>query len=640
MSKQGNPTFFQKYNHGQTNLTLNGAKDLSKPPPFYKKVTLTPNARLVLERRYLKKNVSGEVIESPEDLFRRVARNIAKADAFYDRNADIKAVEDKFYSLLTNLEFLPNSPALMNAGRGMQQLAACFVLPVEDSIEQIFDTIKQATLIHKSGGGTGFSFSKIRPKDDIVSTSGGRASGPVSFMKVFNEATEAINQGGFRRGANMAVLRVDHPDILEFINAKRKEGVLINFNVSVGITDAFMKALEDDSLYALTNPNTGKPVKNISAREVFDQIVDSACDNGEPGLLFLDRINATNPTPALGQIESTNPCGEQPLLPYESCVLGSINLSKMVKSPLIPPLEKGDRRITPLERGDKGITPLGKGGRGDYEIDWEKLADAIETGVHFLDNIIDINKFPLPQIEETTKRNRKIGLGVMGFADMLIRLGIPYDSEEAVCIAEKLMKFFSEHANQSSIELAMKRGAFPNFDKNIYNKNENPAYRNATRTTIAPAGTISIIAGCSSGIEPLYGVSYVRRILDNNSLPETHPLFEEIAQKEGFYSESLIQEISQNGTIRDIDAIPDEIKRLFITARDVPAEWHVNIQAAFQKYTDNAVSKTVNFSRNSTTDDVRKVFLLAYNSGCKGVTVYRDKSRISQALSLECICQK
>lgn len=602
-------------------------------------IVLKPNARLVLERRYLKKNASGEVIESPKDLFRRVARNIAQADAFYDKNADIKAVENKFYNLLSNLEFLPNSPTLMNAGREMQQLAACFVLPVEDSIEQIFETIKQATLIHKSGGGTGFSFSKIRPKNDLVSTSGGRASGPISFMKVFNEATEAINQGGFRRGANMAVLRVDHPDILEFINAKRKEGVLINFNISVGITDAFMKAVEDDAQYPLINPNTGKPVRMISAREVFDQIVDSAWDNGEPGLLFLDEINAANPTPVLGEIESTNPCGEQPLLPYESCVLGSINLLKMVKSPLIPPLEKGER----------GIPPLGKGDKGDYEIDWEKLADAIETGVHFLDNLIDMNKFPLPEVERITKGNRKIGLGVMGFADMLIRLGIPYDSEEAISIAEKLMKFFSEHANQASIELAGKRGVFPNFKKSIYNKacsersesNGCPRYRNATRTTIAPAGTISIIAGCSSGIEPLYAVSYVRHILDNSSLPETHPLFEEIAKKEGFYSEALIEEISQQGgTIQDIAAIPDEIKRLFVIARDVSAEWHVKIQAAFQKYVDNAVSKTVNFARSTSKDDVRKVFLLAYNSGCKGVTVYRDKSRISQALSSECVCQK
>ncbi|MDO8092578.1 MAG: adenosylcobalamin-dependent ribonucleoside-diphosphate reductase [Candidatus Brocadiales bacterium] len=585
-------------------------------------IILTPNARLVLERRYLKKNTSGEVIESPEDLFRRVARNIAQADALYDKNADIKAVEEKFYKLLSNLEFLPNSPALMNAGREMQQLAACFVLPVEDSIEQIFETIKQATLIHKSGGGTGFPFSKIRPKNDLVSTSGGRASGPISFMKVFNEATEAINQGGFRRGANMAVLRVDHPDILEFINAKRKEGVLINFNISVGVTDAFMKAVEEDGQYELINPNTGKPVKKISTREVFDQIVDSAWDNGEPGLLFLDRINAANPTPALGQIEGTNPCGEQPLLPYESCVLGSINLSKMVKIPLNPPLQKGDIR-------------------GIYEVDWEKLADTIEVGVHFLDNLIDMNKFPLPQIERITKGNRKVGLGVMGFADMLIRLGIPYDSEEAISVAEKLMKFFAERANQASIELARKRGVFPNFEKSIYNKAGCPRYRNATRTTVAPAGTISIIAGCSSGIEPLYAVSYVRHILDNSSLPETHPLFEEIAKKKGFYSEALIDEISRNGgTIQGLNTIPDEIKRLFVIARDIPAEWHVKIQSAFQKYVDSAVSKTVNFSRSTSKDDVRRVFLLAYNSGCKGVTVYRDMSRISQALSSECVCQK
>lgn len=572
---------------------------------------LTPNARLVLEKRYLKKDVSGNPIESPEDMFRRIAKNVASADLIYNKNANIASIEEQFYDLLTSLQFMPNSPTLMNAGRDLQQLFACFVLPVEDSIESIFDTVKHAALIHKSGGGTGFSFTHIRPKNDVVSTSGGCASGPISFMKVFNEATEAINQGGFRRGANMAVLRVDHPDILDFIHAKQSEGVLTNFNISVGITDAFMQAVEKNEIFPLVNPRTKVIVKTVNAREVFEHIVQSAWKNGEPGVLFLDTINAANPTPLIGEIEGTNPCGEQPLLPYEACVLGSINISKMVKC-----------------------------NKDQYEIDWNLLEGVIQLAVHFLDNVIDVNKYPLPQIERLTKGNRKIGLGIMGFADSLIKQGISYNSEEAIQYTDKLIHFFSQKANEASIKLAAERGAFPNYQKSIYAQKNGPRFRNATRTTIAPSGTISIIANCSSGIEPLFAIAYTRHVLVDGGLPEIHPLFEEIAKKRGFHSEKLLEEISREGSIQNIKNIPEDVKRILIAARDVPAEQHVKIQATCQKYIDSGVSKTINFPKDATIDDVKKVFLLAYKSGCKGITVYRDKSRVSQVLSVECTCTK
>ncbi len=572
---------------------------------------LTPNARLVLEKRYLKKDASGNPIESPKDMFRRIAKNVASADLIYNKNANIASMEEQFYDLLTSLQFMPNSPTLMNAGRDLQQLFACFVLPVEDSIESIFDTVKHAALIHKSGGGTGFSFSRIRPKNDTVSTSGGCASGPISFMKVFNEATEAINQGGFRRGANMAVLRVDHPDILDFIHAKQSEGVLTNFNISVGITDAFMQAVEKNEIFPLVNPRTKVIVKTVNAREVFEHIVQSAWKNGEPGVLFLDTINAANPTPLIGEIEGTNPCGEQPLLPYEACVLGSINISKMVKC-----------------------------NKDQYEIDWNLMEGVIQLAVHFLDNVIDVNKYPLPQIERLTKGNRKIGLGIMGFADSLIKQGISYNSEEAIQYTDKLIHFFSQKANEASIKLAAERGAFPNYQKSIYAQKNGPRFRNATRTTIAPSGTISIIANCSSGIEPLFAIAYTRHVLVDGGLPEIHPLFEEIAKKRGFHSEKLLEEISREGSIQNIKNIPEDVKRILIAARDVPAEQHVKIQATCQKYIDSGVSKTINFPKDATIDDVKKVFLLAYKSGCKGITVYRDKSRVSQVLSVECTCTK
>ena len=574
-------------------------------------IQLTPNARLVLEKRYLKKDTRGLPVESPEDMFRRMASNVASADLIYDKNADINSLEEQFYNLLATLQFMPNSPALMNAGRDLQQLLACFVLPVEDSIELIFETVKQAALIHKSGGGTGFSFSRIRPRNDIVSTSGGCASGPISFMRVFNEATEAINQGGFRRGANMAVLRVDHPDILDFISSKKVEGELRNFNISVGITDKFMDAVEGNLDFQLINPRVNSVAKLVNASELFEQIVRFAWKNGEPGILFLDTINAANPTPFIGTIEGTNPCGEQPLLPYEACVLGSINLSRMV-----------------VLKNEK------------YVIDWNRLEHVIQLAVHFLDNVIDVSKYPIHQIERITKGNRKIGLGVMGFADLLIKLGISYNSEEAIQCAEGLMKFFSQKANEASIRLAEKRGVFSNYPKSIYAQKGNQRYRNATRTTIAPTGTISIIANCSSGIEPLFAIVYKRHVLLEDGLPEIHPMFVETAKRHGFYSERLIGEVSKAGSMQNIKGVPDDVKRIFITARDVTPEQHVRIQAACQKYIDNGVSKTINFPNEATIDDVKKVFLLAYKSGCKGITVYRDKSRMSQVLSIECTCAK
>ncbi|MEE9199972.1 MAG: adenosylcobalamin-dependent ribonucleoside-diphosphate reductase, partial [Candidatus Brocadiales bacterium] len=488
-------------------------------------------------------------------------------------------------------------------------LAACFVLPVKDSIEHIFDMVKYSALIHQSGGGTGFSFSRLRPKDDIVSTSGGPASGPVSFIRIFNEATEVINQGGFRRGANMAVLHVTHPDILEFIDCKNRQGVLTNFNVSVGVTNAFMEAVEGDGEYGLINPRTEKTVKRLKAREVFGRLVEEAWRTGEPGILFLDTINAANPTPKLGVIEGTNPCGEQPLLPYESCVLGSVNLSRMLKE---------DKR------------PV---------VDWDRLREVVRQGVYFLDNVIDVNKYPLKQVEEITRGNRKIGLGIMGFADMLVKMGVPYDTEEALGVAEELMKFVSGEANAASEERAKTRGVFPNFPGSVYDRPGGPRYRNVSRTTIAPTGTISIIAGCSSGIEPIFAFSFGRRILGDTFIPEVYDLFIETAHREGFFSDGMMEEVSREGSIRSISYIPEAVRRVFLTAHDIPAEWHVRMQAVFQKYTDNAVSKTINFSSSTTKEEVEKTFMLAYRSGCKGITIYRDKSRISQALALECECE-
>lgn len=571
-----------------------------------RKITLSKNALTVLERRYLAKDEEGNVIETPVEMFRRVARNIAAADALYGHTQEeLKKTEEKFFQIITQLEFLPNSPTLMNAGRELQQLSACFVLPIEDSTESIFDAVKYAALVHKSGGGTGFSFSRLRPKNDRVRSTGGIASGPVSFMKVFNVSTEVIKQGGTRRGANMAILRVDNPDILEFIASKKDVEAFTNFNISVALTKEFIKALKEDRDYILVNPRTKEIIRQLNAKYVWDLIIEMAWKTGEPGIVFLDRINAANPTPLLGEIEATNPCGEQPLLPYESCNLGSINVAKLVQ----------------------------KNVYGEMEINFEKLRSVIRTAVHFLDNVIDINDYPLPVIEKMTKGNRKIGLGVMGFADMLIKLGIPYDSIKAIEVAKELMQFISNEAWKKSQELAEERGAFINFKGSIYDKPGHPLIRNATVTTIAPTGTLSIIANCSSGIEPLFSVTYVRNVLENEKLIEVNDIFKKIMTERGIYSEELIKKIATKRTLRDVEGIPQDIIDLFVTAHEISPIHHIRIQAAFQKYVDNAVSKTVNLNNNMTKKDVKEVFNLAYELGCKGVTVYRDGSRPNQVLS-------
>lgn len=564
---------------------------------------ITKNAETVLKQRYLKKDENGNPVETVDGMFRRVASAIAEADRIHDRDADIRKTEDTFYNMMSELEFLPNSPTLMNAGRELGQLSACFVLPVEDSMDSIFEAIKQAALIHKSGGGTGFSFSRIRQEGSTVNSTGGVASGPISFMKVFNMATEAIKQGGSRRGANMGILRIDHPDILAFIDCKADNNVINNFNISVGLTEKFMEAVERGENYDLVDPHTKKAVKKLSAKMVFNKIVDAAWRNGEPGIVFLDRLNRDNIVPGQGEIEATNPCGEQPLLPHESCNLGSVNLTRMVKVQ-----------------------------DGKAVFDWDKLEKTVKNAVHFLDNVIEVNKYPLEEIEKTTKQTRKIGLGVMGWADALLMMKIPYNTDEAVELGERVMSFITEKGREASRELAETRGAFPLFKESTLPQDK--PQRNGTITTIAPTGTLSIIGGCSSGVEPVFAYVFIRNIMDGTELFEVNPVLREELEKRGLYSEALMRRIAEEGAVSHIKELPEDIRRVFVSTHDISPEYHVRMQAAFQRATDNAVSKTVNFSNDATREDVAEVYTLAFSLGCKGVTIYRDGSRDEQVLNI------
>ena len=594
------------------------------------KPELSENAVKVLEKRYLKRNNEGKCIETPADMFRRVADTIASGDLKFGKSqADVDKLSDRFYKAIVRKYFMPNSPTLMNAGRELGQLAACFVLPVEDSLEGIFETVKNTALIHKSGGGTGFSFSKLRPKNSVVRSTMGVSSGPVSFMEVFNAATEAVKQGGTRRGANMGILRVDHPDILEFINCKNDTSKLNNFNISVALTDKFMEAVKNGTDYELIAPHTGEVAGKMDARKVFDMIVDGAWRTGEPGIIFIDKMNSDNPTPHIGQIESTNPCGEVPLLSYEACNLGSINLGKMV------------------ENGS---------------INWDLLAETTRTAIRFLDNVIAVNNYPLPQISEMVQNNRKIGLGVMGWADMLMKMGISYASKEGTQLASEVMEFIDYESKCESIELSKERGRFNNFEGSVYDgKNflynkykgksagkisdeqwkeldsqiEKYGIRNATTTCIAPTGTISMIAGASGGVEPLFGLVFSRLIMDGTEMFEVNPIFKDYAIKHGFYSDELMSKIAKTGSIAHVDGVSDEVKHIFVTAHDVSPYWHVKMQAAFQLHTDNAVSKTVNFVESATREDIEEAYVLAYKNHLKGITVYRNNSRFFQPMNLD-----
>ncbi len=560
------------------------------------------NAIKVLERRYLLKDEDGKVTEAPTQLFRRVAHAIAAAEKSFDPASDSKELEQAFFEMMSKLEFIPNTPTLMNAGTPLGQLSACFVLPVADSIAGIFDTLKNMALIHQSGGGTGFTFTHLRPKGDMVRSTKGVASGPVSFMKIFDSATGVMKQGGKRRGANMGILNADHSDIIDFVEAKSDGVSLSSFNISVGATDEFMEAASRGRNWPLINPRTGKAARSINAGVLFDMIVNNAWKTGDPGLIFLDEINRHNPTPQLGQLEATNPCGELPLLPYESCNLGSINLSRMVS---------------------------------DGQINWSKLENVVNLAVRFLDNVIEANVFPLRAIEQITRNgNRKIGLGVMGFADALIKLGIPYNSETALETAERMVRFISEKARAASVKLAVERGVFPNFDGSVHDSPSGLRLRNASILSIAPTGTISIIAGCSSGIEPLFALAFVRNVMEGTRLLEVNPLFEQVARERRFFSHEFMEKVAQQGTLREMANIPEEVRRVFVTDWDIEPEWHVRMQAVFQKYTDNSVSKTVNLPSEATPEDVRRIYTLAHELKCKGITIYRYGSKTQQVLTL------
>ena len=566
---------------------------------------LTDNAKVVLQRRYLSKDREGNVLEDPDGMFRRVAHNLSQSDLLYGESEhDRRDTEQRFYEVMQRLEFLPNSPTLMNAGRELQQLSACFVLPVEDSLDSIFTKVKQTALIHKSGGGTGFAFSRLRPEGDVVGSTGGVASGPVSFINAFDAATDVVKQGGTRRGANMGILHVTHPDILSFISSKEDGQHLTNFNISVAVTEEFMQKVQRDQEYDLINPRTDQTVKQLNAREVFERMTELAWRTGDPGIVFLDRINRDNPNPQLGDIESTNPCGEQPLLPYESCNLGSLNLARMVTYT-----------------------------NDDVKIDWDRMAEVITTAVHMLDSVIDMNEYPIPEIAEMSRKTRRIGLGVMGWSDLLIQMGIRYDSEAALQMAAQVMQFIQQQTYRASAELASRREVFPEWSRSVYNRGPNPQpMRNSAPVTIAPTGTISIIAGASSGIEPLFALSYVRNVMDNTRLVEGNAYFEAVARHEGFYSSELMEELANSGSLDDLD-VPGWVKDVFRVSHDINPQWHVQMQGAFQTYTDNAVSKTINFPHDATVADVAAAYQGAYDLGCKGITVYRDGSKADQVLS-------
>lgn len=561
---------------------------------------LSPNALAVLRHRYLRKDPSGQVVETPEELFRRVAAAVALAEERFVPQ-ERGRWEAAFFEAMAGRWFLPNSPTLMNAGTAIGQLAACFVLPVPDSIPGIFGAVTEMALIHQTGGGTGFSFSRLRPAGDVVAETGGVASGPVSFMRVFDVATDVIKQGGRRRGANMGVLAIEHPDIVAFVTVKDDRAAMTNFNLSVAVSDAFMEAVEAGRPWPLVNPRTGEVVRSVDARELWEIICQAAWRNGDPGLLFIDQVNRHNPTPDLGRIEATNPCGEQPLLPYESCNLGSINLARLAEGGVFA---------------------------------WGRLDELVRLGVRFLDDVIEVNRFPLPAIAEMTKANRKVGLGVMGFAEALVELGIPYDSEEAVRFADQVMERISGVARDASAELARERGPFPNYERSIWKQRGMPPLRNATVTTIAPTGTISIIANTSSGIEPLFALAFHRAVLDGQDLPEVNRLFVRALEKEGLPVEAVLEHVSATGSVRGLEMVPERVRRLFPVALDLEPTWHVRMQAVFQRHTDNAVSKTVNLRQDAPVEAVREAFRLAYELGCKGITVFRYGCRGEQVLEL------
>jgi ribonucleoside-diphosphate reductase alpha chain len=566
-------------------------------------IDLTENARAVLGKRYLKKNEKGEPIEEPIEMFSRVASNIAEGEFRFKEGEEAQRLyeesRERFLQIMLSRRFMPNSPTLMNAGRELQQLSACFVLPVEDSIDGIYDTLKHQAIIHKSGGGTGFGFSRLRPKNDLVKSTMGVSSGPVSFMAIYDASTDKIKQGGTRRGANMGILRVDHPDIEEFIDCKRDNDQINNFNISVAITDGFMEAVEGDTDFELKNPRDGEIMKTVRARDLFRKIVEGAWLNGEPGVVFIDKINDDNPTPQF-PIESTNPCSEAHLPPHDSCNLGSINLERFY-------------------REDTG------------DVDWDALRETVHTAIRFLDNVIEQNNYPLPEIDEMSRGNRRVGLGVMGFADLLIKLGITYDSEEGLTFAERTMKFVDDEAWEESRALAEERGVMPNYEGSRHQA-RGDRVRNATVTTIAPTGTISMIAGCSGGIEPLFAVAFMRRQADME-MPDVNPEFVKLAKERGFYSEELMKKIAQHGSVRDVAEVPDDVRSVWVTSHDISSEWHVMMQAAFQKYTSMGISKTINLPNEATPEDVEDAYRQAYALNCKGIAVYRDGSRDAQVLS-------